>query len=163
VTQDLANEVYRLGHWEYSYIYRDSPTSLNAAVGSFGVWIAELAKHIRDSVSGTSKVLYRHNVAHDGSISRLLSFLQIDVMVWPGMGAEVVFEMYEKSGKKRAGSDLSRYYLRVLFGGRVLRSSSPTLGLMDMVPLEKVLGYFDGLVGVNAALVVGKCNGTTPY
>jgi hypothetical protein len=36
--------------------------------------------------------------------------------------------------------------MRVLWGGKVLRSSSPTLGLMDMVPLETVLAYIDGLV-----------------
>jgi acid phosphatase len=30
---------------------------------------------------------------------------------------------------------------------------------MDMVPLETALGYFDGLVGVGASLVAGKCNG----
>jgi acid phosphatase len=98
VTQHIADEVYRFGHWEYSYIYRDSSTSLNAATGSFGVWIAGLATHIRDLISGKSDVIYRHNVAHDGSVSRLLSFLQIDVMVWPGMGSEVVFEVWQKTG-----------------------------------------------------------------
>jgi hypothetical protein len=53
--------------------------------------------------------------------------------------------------------------MRVLFGGKVLRSSNPTLGYMDMVPLENVLAYFDGLVGVGASLVLGKCSGATPY
>lgn len=176
VTQTIADEVYRFGNWEYSYIYRDSPTSLNAAVGQYGVWIAELATNIRDLISGKSNIIYRHNVAHDGSISRLLSFLQIDVMVWPGMGSEVVFEVYQKTSTTKAHARASTatpasdsttnpsgYYLRVLFGGKVLRSSSPTLGLMDMVPLETVLAYFDGLVGVGASLVMGKCNGTIPF
>ena len=52
----------------------------------------------------------------------------------------------------------SGYYIRVLWKGQVLRSSNPSLGLMDMVPLETVLAYFDGLVGVGASLVMGKCN-----
>lgn len=247
VTQAIADEVYRFGNWEYSYIYRDSSTSLDAAVGTFGVWIAELATHIRDLISGKSNVIYWHNIAHDGSVSRLLSFLQIDVMVWPGMGSEVVFEVYQKtstststtlvtatpsviapdcthdnclrqfireasqvsafcptytaSASSSASSALptfvsncdnspsrvssacscivtqtatstassssatspSGYYMRVLWGGKVLRSSSPILGLMDMVPLETVLAYFDGLVGVGASLVMGKCNGSIPY
>jgi hypothetical protein len=247
VTQAIADEVYRFGNWEYSYIYRDSSTSLDAAVGTFGVWIAELATHIRDLISRKSDVIYRHNVAHDGSVSRLLSFLQIDVMVWPGMGSEVVFEVYQKTSASTAttlvtatpstiapncnhdnclrqfiqessqvsafcptytasasssasyalptfvsdcGNSPSKvssacsciatptatstassssttspsgYYMRVLWGGKVMTSSSPTLGLMDMVPLETVLAYFDGLVGVGASLIMGKCNGSIPY
>ena len=50
----------------------------------------------------------------------------------------------------------------MLWKGQPLRSSNPSLGLMDMVPLETVLAYFDGLVGIGASLVKGKCNGTVP-
>lgn len=177
VTQDAANMVYRMGNWEYSYIYRDDPNSLNAAVGSYGVWIAELALNIRNVINGKSEIVYRHNIAHDGSLSRLLSFLQIDVMVWPGMGSEVVFEVYRKSDTVakprnptsastpayRTAISPSGYYMRVLFGGRVFKSSSPTLGILDMVPLETVLAYFDGLVGVDASLIKGKCDGSVAY
>lgn len=166
VTQAVANEVYRLGNHEYSYTYRDDPRSLVASALSYGVWIGELTTHFRDYIFGKSNAIYRHNVAHDGSLSRLLSVLQLDEMVWPGMGSEVVFELYNKdsssSTSSPAGSSASGYYLRVLWKGQVLRSSNPTLGLMDMVPLETVLGYFDGLVGVGASLVQGKCNGTIP-
>ncbi|KAH0561984.1 hypothetical protein GP486_003313 [Trichoglossum hirsutum] len=150
VTQDNANAVFRLGEWEYSYIYRDAPESLSASAGSFGVWIAELTQNIRDMVDGKSRVLYRHNIAHDGSLARLLSILQVEVMVWPGMGSEVVFEVYSK---KENGN----WYIRVLWGGKVLRSSSPQLGVIDMVPLDQVLAYFDGLVGVRASRVVAFC------
>ncbi|PMD53506.1 histidine acid phosphatase [Hyaloscypha bicolor E] len=235
VDQSIADEVYRLGNYEYSYIYRDDPRSLAASSTAYGVWIGELTTHIRNFINGTSNVVYRHNVAHDGSISRLLSVLQLDVMVWPGMGSEVVFELYKKdtttptttasvmaptcnhdnclrqvirqsasasavcptytatavtsiptfasncgSAAKVSSacscvvtptptstaaptptpSSASGYYIRVLWKGQVLRSSNPSLGLMDMVPLETVLGYFDGLVGVGASLVVGKCNGS---
>jgi hypothetical protein len=47
--------------------------------------------------------------------------------------------------------------LRVLWGGQVLRSSHPAFGDMEMVPVETVLGYFDGLVGVGAAKIKGMC------
>jgi hypothetical protein len=152
VTQDIADTVYRLGQYEYSYIYRDNPSSLPASTSSFGVWVAELAQNIRDNIAGTSPIVYRHNVAHDGSVSRLLAVLQLDVMVWPGMGAEVVFEIWRKKGNK------SKRFVRVLWGGQVMRSSSPTLGLLDMVDVEVLLAYFDGLVGAKAAKVVGLCN-----
>lgn len=243
VTQTIADEVYRLGNYEYSYMYRDDPRSLAASSTSYGVWIGELTTHIREFINGTSDVIYRHNVAHDGSLSRLLSVLQLDVMVWPGMGSEVVFELYKKdttsppttattptasvdapncnhdnclrqfiqqsasasqvcptyvassvttiptfasncdsaaavssacsclvtptptsttAPTSTPSTSASGYYLRVLWKGQVLRSSNPSLGLMDMVPLETVLAYFDGLVGVGASLVYGKCNGSIP-
>jgi hypothetical protein len=247
VTQDNADEVYRLGNYEYSYIYRDDPRSLAASVTSYGVWIGELTTHIRDNINGTSNILYRHNVAHDGSISRLLSVLQLDEMVWPGMGSEVVFELYKKdttatptstnlvtptptsvtpncnhdnclrqfiqsssaasqfcptytasasgalptfasncggipasissacscivtpistssapASTSTAPTSASGYYIRVLWKGQILTSSNPSLGLMDMIPVETLLGYFDGLVGVGASLVFGKCNGSIP-
>lgn len=177
----MTDEVYRLGNYEYSYTYRDDPRSLAYGTTTFGVWIGELTTHIRDLISGNSTVRYRHNVAHDGSISRLLAVLQIDTMVWPGMGSEVVFELYKKDAAAAPstfatattatcttssaapgatpGASASGYYIRVLWGGQVLLSSNPSLGLMDMVPLETVLAYFDGLVGVGASLVLDKCSG----
>ncbi|KAE9980427.1 hypothetical protein BLS_008759 [Venturia inaequalis] len=96
VSQDQANEVYRLGQWEYSYIHRGSNKSLRAATAAYGVWMAELADNIRRKIAGTNPTIYRHNIAHDGSISRVLSILQVDVMVWPGMGSEIIFEIYKK-------------------------------------------------------------------
>jgi hypothetical protein len=175
VTQTIADKVYRLGNYEYSYLYRDDPRSLAASAASYGVFIAELSAHFRNFVNSKSAVIYRHNIAHDGSISRLLSILQLDVMVWPGMGSEVVFELYEKdfsasntpsstptstSKAPTIPSSISDYYVRVLWKGQVLRSSNPSLGVMDMVPLDTVLSYFDGLVGNGGSLVLGKCNGT---
>lgn len=104
-------------------------------------------------MSGKQDILYLHNFAHDGSVSRLLSILQIDVMVWPGMGSEVVFELYKKGGE---------YFVRVLFSGKTLKSSHPDLGVMEMVPVEKLLAYFDELTGKDASLVKGRCSGEIP-
>ncbi|OLN86162.1 Counting factor 60 [Colletotrichum chlorophyti] len=166
VTQDLADAAYRLGHWEYSQIYRDAPDSLAASVATWGVWVAELATHLRVVVAGESETVYFHNVAHDGSVSRLLSILQLDKMVWPGMGSEVVFELYEKKNKKKVAEETgapaptptSGWYVRVLWGGQVFKSSNPSLGLMDMLPVETLLAYFDGLVGEHASLIKAKCS-----
>lgn len=152
--------MYRLGQWEYSHIYRDDPDSLAASVASYGVWIAELAANLRAATEGASPVIYMHNIAHDGSVSRLLSILQVDEMVWPGMGSEVVFELYKKTSAAESEDEpagTGAYYVRVLFSGQVMKSSSPALGVMDMLPVETLLGYFDGLVGRNAALMKGLC------
>jgi acid phosphatase len=150
VSQQQTDTVYRLGQYEYSYIYRGAPQSLPYGTASYGIWLAELVQSMRDVIAGTSKTKYRHNVAHDGSISQLLAILQIDVMVWPGMGSEVVFEVWRKShGSKR--------YLRVLWGGQVLKSSNPTFGAMDMINLETFFSYIDGLVGRGATEVPKLC------
>ncbi len=169
VTQDLADAVYRMGNWEYNQIYRGDPQSLAAGVGSYGVWVAELAAHLRAAMAGQSRTIWYHNMAHDGSVSRLLAILQIDVMVWPGMGSEVVFELwkYSKGARCRGQQGSSRkrdggFCVRVLFGGKVLKSSNPSLGAMDMVAAETLLAYFDGLVGQDASLMLGKCAGSTP-
>ncbi|KEF58578.1 uncharacterized protein A1O9_06504 [Exophiala aquamarina CBS 119918] len=159
ITDEEAEAVFRAGIYEYSFIYRDAPQSLAASTAGFGIWMAELAGHLRGVVNtatggagdgGDGGILYRHNVAHDGSISRLLSILQLDVMVWPGMGSEVVFELYSRN---------ACYFLRVLWGGQVLRSSNPSLGRLDLVPVQKFLDYVDGLVGVKAQKVPGLCKG----
>ena len=149
VTPSIANAVFRLGLYEYSYIYRSSSQSLSASTPSYGVYIAELAQNIRDMVSGASPIIYRHNVAHDGSLAMLLSILQVDVMIWPGLGAELVFEIYKNDGER---------FVRILWGGSLFRSSNPKLSLVDMLPLDTLLGYFDGLVGVGASKIPDMCN-----
>ena len=72
-------------------------------------------------------------------------------MVWPGMGAEVIFELYKKQGCRG-------HWLRILWGGQVLQSSNPTLQAVDgMVDLDLFLGYIDGFVGLRASKVPGLC------
>ncbi|KAJ6196742.1 histidine phosphatase superfamily [Bipolaris maydis] len=157
IDQSQADSVYRLGQYEYSFIYRDAPQSLQAAAGSYGVFLAELASRVRAAMAGQSDIIYRHNVAHDGSLARLLSFLQVEQMVWVGMGSEVVFEVY-----KRAGGE-TKWFIRILWGGQVLRSSNPSLGRkegsVDMLEVKVFLAYVDGLVGRGAEKVVAFCKG----
>ncbi|RCI14357.1 hypothetical protein L249_6007 [Ophiocordyceps polyrhachis-furcata BCC 54312] len=213
VSQEVADAVFRIGHWEYNHIYRDHPSSLLASAASFGSWIGELTTNLRDSMNGSSKIVYSHNVAHDGSIARLLSILQFEYMRWPGMGAEIVFELYRRKSKPSrhrpidgdtpvrrqqnpplaaanclSGSmiprartcspaitptvasqsasgtlsnlghpDNSNFYLRLLFDGQPLKSSNPSLGVIDMVPVDTVLEYFDNLVGKEGGLVESLC------
>lgn len=107
--------------------------------------------HAETGVGVEVEVKYRHNIAHDGSMAPLLGALQVEEMVWPGMGAEVVFELYSSVG---FGSG-RKWAVRVLWGGRVLRSSA--MGEIDMMPVEEFLGYLTGLVGEGASYVLEKC------
>ncbi|OBT60695.1 hypothetical protein VE03_09843 [Pseudogymnoascus sp. 23342-1-I1] len=163
VTQEMAEEVFRLGQYEYSYLYRDAGArTLEYSTGRYGIWAAELAQNLRDAMHTTdsastdktrtgSGIKYRHNVAHDGSVSNILSILQNEKMVWPGMGSELVFELYKRKKDQQ-------YYVRVLWGGQVLKSSNPTLGALDMLQAEILVAYFDGLVGQGAKKIPSICS-----
>ncbi|KAJ7221754.1 phosphoglycerate mutase-like protein [Mycena pura] len=138
VTQDEANTVFRLGNWEYSYNYRDAPGSAQYSALHYGAWFLELKGHLEAVIAGQSKIKYFHNIAHDGSVSPVLGFLQIANMVWPGMGSEVVFEVYKNQKKA--------YFLRVLWGGQPMVTSTP-MGTLDMIPIETMLDYIDSMTG----------------
>lgn len=176
VSQEQANEVYRLGQYEYAYLWRAAQESLRMGVSAFGVWIAEFLGHVEAVTSGTSEVKYFHNVAHDGSMARLLAILQTEIMVWPGMGSELVFEIYSKGGSsygsgsgrggfggfghrsgQNGGQSEKQWYVRILWGGQVFRSSNPALGEVNLIELSKLTDYFQGLVGTKAANVVSLC------
>lgn len=97
--------MFRLGQWEYDYIYRSvGQESLEYSRNKFGLWVYEVAERIGAIVRGDTGavgVKYIHNIAHDGSMSYLLSALQVRQMVWPGLGAEVVFEVWSASSGRR--------------------------------------------------------------
>jgi len=147
VTQDEANTVFRLGNWEYSYYFRDAPDSTEYSALHYGAWFLELKGHLEAVVAGQSKIKYFHNIAHDGSVSPVLGFLQIANMVWPGMGSEVVFELYKKQ---------SSFFLRVLWGGQPMVTSTP-MGTLDLIPVQTMLDYIDSMTGSGADLFAG-CN-----
>ncbi|KAJ6608626.1 histidine phosphatase [Mycena sp. CBHHK59/15] len=147
VTQDEADTVFRLGNWEYSYYFRDAPNSAQYSALHYGAWFLELKAHLEAVVAGKSKTRYFHNIAHDGSVSPVLGFLQVSNMVWPGMGSEVVFEVYEKKGV---------YFLRVLWGGQPMVTSTP-MGTLDMIPIETMFKYIDSMIGSGADLYAA-CN-----
>ncbi|KAL9709558.1 hypothetical protein Ac2012v2_007297 [Leucoagaricus gongylophorus] len=149
VTQDEADTVYRLGSWEYSYLFRDASDSAAYSALHYGAFALELKSHLADVMQGKSKLKYVHNVAHDGSVSPLLGLLQIDVMVWPGMGSEVVFELYKNTCNQQ-------YYIRVLWSGQPMKTSTP-LGTLDMVKIEDFFAYIDSMIGSGSDLLQA-CN-----
>ncbi|KAF5389959.1 hypothetical protein D9757_003560 [Collybiopsis confluens] len=159
VSQAQADTVYRLGNYEYSYYYRDAPQSTLYSSLHYGAWVLELAGHLRQQMEGKSQVRYFHNIAHDGSIAPLLGILQVAEMVWPGMGSEVVFELYEKNGATNSKS--SNFFLRVLWSGQPIQTSLPlgqnNNGVLDMIPVEDFFGYVNATVGTGSDLVKA-CN-----
>lgn len=150
VSQDEANTVYRLGNYEYSFYFRDAVNSTAYSALHFGAWFVELKARLEGKIHGSNRLKYYHNIGHDGSMAPLMGFLQIDKMVWPGMGSEAVFELYKNS--KRNGG----YFIRVLWSGQPMNTSTP-LGRLDMIPVEKFFDYIDTMVGSGAELFAA-CN-----
>lgn len=98
--------MFEQGHWEYGYLFRSAPGAFEYASLKFGAWMLELQSRLKAKISGSNKaslplsllyngkrkalidvvqIKYAHNIAHDGSISNLLGFLQLEGMAWPGM------------------------------------------------------------------------------
>ncbi|KAK9465795.1 histidine phosphatase superfamily [Lipomyces arxii] len=144
-----AEQVFRLGDYEYNYIFRQATNSTLYSAMHYGAFIAELMARMKGKVAGTESAIYVHNVGHDGSVAPLLGALQINYLRWPGMGSEVTFELWRK--------DFSHdYFVRVLYGGQPLETTTP-MGKLDMVPYSDFIAYLDSLVGENGELVYQYC------
>lgn len=150
VTEAEAEQVFRLADYEYNYIFREALNSTAYSTARYGLFLNELVTHLEAKSAGGDSVIYRHNIAHDGSISPLLGALQIPALRWPGMGSEVSFELWTKTGE-------SGYFLRVLYGGQVLTSNA--LGELNMIKLETFTDYIKILVGDNLENVIEICEG----
>lgn len=141
VTDSQFNTVMKLGHWEYDYTYRQSPNATEYGIYRYGNWTLELSSHLQAAIDGSSPVIYKHNIAHDGSISALTAlikdFTEIKSFQWPGMGSEYVFELYK--GKQ------NDHYLRILYAGQEL-----VFGEVD--------DFFDYLNHLNIAEYSTQCS-----
>ncbi|KAG7877276.1 hypothetical protein KL938_004032 [Ogataea parapolymorpha] len=134
MTQDQAEQIFRLGDFEYNYKFWIHENSTLYAATSYGAYFNELKHRLLEKANGRSSLKYSHNVAHDGSIARILGFLQVDYLRWPGMGSEVVFELYE-------GLNDGEWYLRALYMGRILTTTGPLVetDMIHSVTLSAIL------------------------
>ncbi|GME70592.1 unnamed protein product [Ambrosiozyma monospora] len=190
MTMDQAEQIFRLGDWEYNYLWRGHDNSTLMAATRYGAWFHELKHHligVRDTISSgntaattesaitsttssddikstptteagidssklSKQTRYFHNVAHDGSVSAILSFLNINFMRWPGMGSEVVFELYSSE----SDNNKLNWFIRVLHSSTIIESNSP-LGKLDMIPLNDFVTYIEKMVGADGELVYKYC------
>lgn len=78
---------------------------------------------------------YFHNIAHDGSVSPLLGFLQISTMVWPGMGSEVI--------SPTKWSPKSWYLIYKVKRLCLSSIASPTAPILNKTPTRRSLILFE--------------------
>lgn len=154
-TQEDADAIYRLGNYEYAYKWRMAENSTFYSALTMGAWFRELQGHMNGKIDGSNNVKYFHNFAHDGSVSPVLGVLQIDQPMWPGMGTEIVFELWKKntSSSSSSSSSSSAYFIRVLLSGQPLETSTP-LGTLDMIPWDEFEQYLNETIPED---IVGMC------
>lgn len=75
--------------------------------------------------------------------------------MWPGMGTEIVFELWKKntSSSSSSSSSSEAYFIRVLLSGQPLETSTP-LGTLDMVPWDEFEKYLNETIPED---IVGMC------
>lgn len=130
IDMDQAEQVFRLGDYEYDYIYNSAENVTEYNAYHYGVWIGELLENLKNAVNRASPVQYRHNIAHDGSMAPLLGNLGITFLRWPGLGAELSFELWE-SGEN--------YFMRVLYGGQPLQTT--WAGALSWLPYDQFVSH----------------------
>ncbi|KAI9375060.1 histidine phosphatase superfamily [Aspergillus egyptiacus] len=128
VTDQQAEEAFRAGDWMYNYWWRRNPYVADYITVIEGMFIAELVRNFEAVQQGRSPVVYRHTFAHDGDVAPMLGALGIRALRWPGMGANVAFEIWETSD--------DQLYARVLYSGRAIETVHGTL---EWIPLAKLI------------------------
>jgi hypothetical protein len=162
VSEADAARVFALGDWEYksvtfalphltrlltachSYIWNTAQNASEYVQLDFGVFFSELAATFRSLAAGTEPYAARLVVGHDGSMIRLASGLGLGAQApglrWPGMGSEIVFEVW----KTEAGARFVR----------VLHEGTP-VDALAWVPLDALVAKLEGLVPSD---IFAKCN-----
>lgn len=155
ISQDLADQAYNEGHWEYDYIWNSGPGADDYVKYGFGVFVEELSRNFKNFVSGQDKYKLKYYVGHDGTMVRLYKSLGLaGQFQWPAMGSEVVIETYELKGQ---------YFVRILKDGKTMKTVIPDLasdaqGNADWIPLDKFTKYLDSRVpgDLYSKCVLGK-------
>ncbi|KAL2867797.1 histidine phosphatase family protein [Aspergillus lucknowensis] len=128
VSKEQAFTVFRAGDWMYNYWWRGNANVTEYIQVIEGMFIAEIARKFEAVRERRSDIVYSHNFVHDGDIAPLLGALGIRALRWPGMAANIAFEIWETS----AGG----FYARVLYSGRAIETIHGTL---EWIPLTKLI------------------------
>lgn len=140
ISQDLANQAYNEGHWEYDYIWNSGAGADNHVKYGFGVFMQELSRNLHSFKTGGEKYKLKYYVGHDGTMVRLYKSLGLaGQFKWPAMGSEVVFEVYQQGDE---------HYVRVLKDGKPMQTVVQDLvsdqhGNIVWTPLGKVIAYLN--------------------
>ncbi|APA10747.1 hypothetical protein SS1G_12383 [Sclerotinia sclerotiorum 1980 UF-70] len=150
VTQEMAEEVFRAGDWEWNYYWRANPFAQQYIQVVEGLFIGEVVSRLESVANGTiQEGKYSHIFVHDGDIGPIAGALGIDALRWPGMGSNIAFEIWKIHNST---ATIDGYFARVLYSGQPMKS---IYGDMDWMPLESLLGILRKFVPAD---IVELCN-----
>ncbi|QSZ34730.1 hypothetical protein DSL72_007585 [Monilinia vaccinii-corymbosi] len=151
VTQDMADEVFRAGDWEWNYYWRANPYAQRYIQVVEGLFIGEIVSRLERVVNGTTQGgKYSHIFVHDGDIGPVAGALGIRALRWPGMGSNIAFEVWKVQNDRVAAGEV--YFARVLYSGQPIQS---IYGDMDWMPLQSLLDILRQFVPAD---IVALCN-----
>jgi hypothetical protein len=94
VTQEMADEVFRAGDWEWNYYWRTNPYAKKYIQVVEGEFIGEVVAGLQAVQQGRSTIDYAHIFIHDGDLGPVLGALGIDMLRWPAMASNIAFEVW---------------------------------------------------------------------
>ena len=95
VTEDQAYQVFRAGDWEWNYWWHRSQNSSTRYIQvTEGLFLKEITARFEAIANGTLDRVYSHTFIHDGDLGPILGALGIRQLRWPGMGANIAFEIW---------------------------------------------------------------------
>ncbi|KAH7888873.1 phosphoglycerate mutase-like protein [Phlebopus sp. FC_14] len=136
ISQKDADEVFRLGDWEYNYIWNAAQNASTYTSLTFGVFFTELSRNLHRVKRGKHTHKLKFYVGHDGSMIRLAAGLRIGLgggegtLRWPAMGSEIIIEVWRD--RKQAE------YVRVIHEGMPVADLEwvPFQAFMDLLEAQ---------------------------
>lgn len=151
VTQDMANEVFRAGDWEWNYYWRTNVYVEKYIQVVEGLFIGEIVSRLESVANGTiQEGKYSHVFVHDGDIGPVAGALGVESLRWPGMGSNIAFEIWKTHNHASEANDA--YFARVLYSGQPIKTIH---GDIDWMPLESLLGILRPFIPTD---IVTLCN-----
>ncbi|KAF7910046.1 uncharacterized protein EAF01_003764 [Botrytis porri] len=151
VNQEMADEVFRAGDWEWNYYWRANPYVQEYIQVVEGLFIGEIVSRLENVANGTIKGgKYGHTFVHDGDIGPVAGALGINALRWPGMGSNIAVEIWKL--RNPVSPAIDGHFARVLYSGQPMQSSH---GNLDWVPLQTLLGILKQFVPTD---IVTLCN-----
>ncbi|KAJ5232849.1 hypothetical protein N7468_005805 [Penicillium chermesinum] len=145
VTEQMSEEVFRAGDWEWNYYWRTNPYVAKYIQVVEGLFIGEIVARLKAVRDGTSALDYVHNFIHDGDIGPVLGSLGIDALRWPGMASNIAFEIWKTNA---TGSLFSR----VLYSGHPVKTVH---GELDWVSIDDLIDIMTPYVPTDIKALCG--------
>ncbi|KAM0169085.1 hypothetical protein ACHAPF_010335 [Botrytis cinerea] len=151
VTQEMADEVFRAGDWEWNYYWRANPYVQKYIQAVEGLFIGEIVSRLESVANGTiQRGKYSHTFVHDGDIGPVAGALGINALRWPGMGSNIAVEIWKL--QNFTSPPIDGHFARVLYSGQPMQSIH---GDLDWVPLRTLLEILKQFVPTD---IVTLCN-----